>query len=343
MLDSYNIIYKNYVGHNGREFLFSCPFPDHEDLSPSFSICEKTGVYHCFVCGGGDFIKFIKILEDLKSTKDSFKFIRNKLGLSDNPKASFDYIKNTLNNFKKPKEEEIERVQLKEVELPECESAIKHLSIVKKRVSRKITQKWNMKYCVDGKFNGRLIIPIYFENKLITFAARDMLGRADKWERIKKKIREGKYSKEKIQRLTEKYEFKKILYPFAAPISRIFFNWDNAIKNTEYVIICEGVLDAIRLVEFGYNAIAALSCNINMYRINMLIKHFESIYIALDNDNKIKSKIKNPGQEAAKKIIEKKLKDVKVYNIVPPLGKDPDKCTKKEFDLSFLKSTSYKN
>ena len=162
-----------------------------------------------------------------------------------------------------------------------------------------------------------------------------MLGRAEKWNDIKKQAIKDGISRKEMIKLTEEKECKKILLPFGAPITRIFFNWDNAIKHRE-VILCEGVFDAIKVCNYGYNSIAILSCHLNDYRAGLLIENFDTIYIALDNDDKINSKGKkiNPGQDAAKKIMEK-LQDSDVYNILLPFGKDPDECSKEEFDKCY--------
>ena len=42
-----------------------CPF--HKDQSPSLSLSNDKGIFHCFGCGAsGDIITFVKLLEDLK-------------------------------------------------------------------------------------------------------------------------------------------------------------------------------------------------------------------------------------------------------------------------------------
>lgn len=346
VLESYNIFYKTYNSKNGLEYMFSCPFPDHDDSSPSFSICEKTGVYNCFICGGGDFFSFIKNIEGLKTIKDTIIFLKNKLGIVDDKQETFDYVKSTLESIKEIKEicSEDEEEEIKEIKLPKSIPAEKKLSIVKKRVNIRTIKKWKLRYSVDDrKYNGRLIVPIYFQGKLVSFIARDMLGRTEVWNKIKKQAKKDKISKKEMIKLTEEQECKKILLPFGAPISRVFFNWDNALKH-KTVILCEGVFDAIKVCNFGYNAIAILSCHLNDYRIGLLIENFDIIYIALDNDDKINKKGEkvNPGQKAAKKIM-KELVDCEVYNIVLPVGKDPDDCTEEEFTACFNQSKVNKN
>ena len=45
----------------GRIIRVNCPFPEHRDSTPSFTIYPETNTWFCFGgCGGGDSIKFIE-------------------------------------------------------------------------------------------------------------------------------------------------------------------------------------------------------------------------------------------------------------------------------------------
>jgi hypothetical protein len=231
--------------------------------------------------------------------------------------------------------------------LPNCFPADQYFDIVKKRVTIDDIKVWNMKYCVNDRvFHDRLIIPVYLENKLVTFAARDMSGKAEIWSKVKNILKKNKLTKEQKKQFIDRYLYKKILYPFGTPLAKLFFNWDAAIKKKEEVVICEGIFDAIKIIKFGYNALALLTCHLNSYKAKKLLRTFDTIYIALDNDDKTRldgTKL-NPGQDAAKTMIKDFLSDIQLYNIVLPVGKDPDDCTKNEFDEAFKKSkTNYFN
>jgi len=202
-----------------------------------------------------------------------------------------------------------------------------------------------MRYCVDHKiYHDRLIIPVYMHNKLVTFAARDMSGKSETWSKVKTILKKKNLDKKEKQRIIDKYFYKKILYPAGTSLSKYFFNWDVAVKNPKEVFICEGIFDAIKISNFGYNSLALLSCHLNAFKTRYLVQNFEKIYIALDNDNKIDANgsLSNPGQEAAQKIMEQYLTDVQVYNIVLPEGKDPDDCSKEEFESSLNEAKSMK-
>jgi hypothetical protein len=344
VLDSYNIKRKISYGKFGKQYRCCCPLPGHDDSSPSFGIINSSGIYNCYVCGSGNFFKFIQKMEKLATIRESIAFIKKMLNIIDEvedpDKLQFDKIKTSFDEIECEIDikENSEPPILQEIELPESDPAEKHFEIVKKRVSIEVAKKYKLRYCVSdtkykGKCDGRLIIPVYFENKLVTFGGRDMTGKADAWTKMKDEAKIRNASKNEIERLREKYEFKKIIYPWKAPLSWIFYNWDDAIKFREYVMICEGILDCIRILEFGFNAVAILSCHLNDYKARLLMKHFDTIYIVLDNDRKVKKdgSISNPGQEAAKKILEKFI-DFDVYNVVLPVGKDPDKCSIDEFE-----------
>jgi len=330
VLDGYGIDYKEYQGNNGTEFMIGCPFPDHEDKHPSFSINKDTGQYRCYVCGDGNFFGFVKVVEGIKTTKEVVSTIKERLGYEE-PKdeaEGFDKIKNIMDSFEPPVEKKEKKRDIKDLEeviLPSDTSAEEYLEIANRRVSLESINRWDIKYCEEHrKFGGRLIVPIDFMGKRVSFVARDMHKRAEAWKEMLKKAEEDGMEGDELKSFIDENEFKKVLYPFGAPIGQIFFNWDEAIKHEE-VTLCEGVFDAIALVNCGYNAIALLGVHLSPYRASLLMKNFDRIFIALDNDIKIRKsdgKKFNPGQDAAEKIM-RSLED------------DPDECDEEELSEAY--------
>jgi len=50
----------------GTNFVGLCPYPDHSEKTPSFSVSPEKSFYHCFGCGvGGDAIKLVMELKSL--------------------------------------------------------------------------------------------------------------------------------------------------------------------------------------------------------------------------------------------------------------------------------------
>src|SRR5207249_9296415 len=67
----------------GKEYVVLCPF--HPDKSPSFSVNEEKGVFHCFACGeSGDVFDFVMRLDGCP-----FSEAAKSLGVStDKPKQT---------------------------------------------------------------------------------------------------------------------------------------------------------------------------------------------------------------------------------------------------------------
>lgn len=66
--------------HNGREFSGLCPF--HKEKTPSFTVSDEKGFYHCFGCGEhGDIIKFMTTAEGMPF-KDAIETLANIAGLA---------------------------------------------------------------------------------------------------------------------------------------------------------------------------------------------------------------------------------------------------------------------
>ena len=64
----------------GREFMGLCPF--HSEKSPSFSVNEQKGFYHCFGCGAhGDAIKFVCETEGL-NFREAVERLAGEVGLA---------------------------------------------------------------------------------------------------------------------------------------------------------------------------------------------------------------------------------------------------------------------
>ena len=63
----------------GGEFLGLCPF--HQENTPSFTVSDAKGFFHCFGCGAhGDPIKFIMDIDNLPYP-EAIKFLAEKAGM----------------------------------------------------------------------------------------------------------------------------------------------------------------------------------------------------------------------------------------------------------------------
>lgn len=64
----------------------------------------------------------------------------------------------------------------------------------------------------------------------------------------------------------------------------LIFGADKAIKNTDYVVVCEGVFDCLSLVQNEINSISTLRASFSENILNLLTL-WEHIFIAFDNDS----------------------------------------------------------
>ena len=66
---------------NGPRYMALCPFPDHNEKSPSFSISEDRQLYHCFGCGkGGNIFTFLETYQGL-SFPEGVEYLAERAGI----------------------------------------------------------------------------------------------------------------------------------------------------------------------------------------------------------------------------------------------------------------------
>ena len=109
---------------------------------------------------------------------------------------------------------------------------------------------YNIMYCYDGKFAGRIIVPTYWEGDVVTFVARDMYDSGA----------------------------PKYLVPEANDNGNFLFNYDNVSGGT--IIVTEGVFDAIAV---GDNAVATFGKSLSA-RQAMLLNVFAEVIFYWDVD-----------------------------------------------------------
>jgi len=343
----------------GDELRMCCILPGHKDNSPSASFNVKKGIYNCFVCGGKNFFTLVQELESLKSFKNSVEFVKKMIGYDSDETTQIDNLLDELKDIRNEEDIELEKLEYIEIDFVkhlEFENAFKYFSKVKKRVNKQMIDFWHLKYATSGYYKGRLIVPITVDNRVMSFAARDMTGKANRWLKLLKQAKKDRLTITEIAELKIKYECKKILYPpvidkdseivhkdniiYGTHVKFLLFNFDNAVgTNKDYVILVEGVFDCMRLFSWGFNAVALCGTKLSSYNRSLLLRHFDKIFVALDNDA---DKTKNAGQVAAQSIIDSLKAEVDVYNIVLPSNKDPDECTLEQFTHCFNESMNEK-
>lgn len=248
-----SLLGKGYRTSRGN-YSFKCPFCNHHKnkLEINSITNEKNeNPWHCWVCEAKG-----------KTIKSLFKQIKAPL----NKISELDIIiiptkdKNNnhinQNNIIKLPEENIilhNLQNLSKLTQIEAKHAIKFLN--KRGIKNEDILKYNIGFCKEGKYEGRIIIPSYDKNgNLNYFVARDY---------------------------TEK-QFQKYKNP---PIDvKSIIGWELYINWNAPLILCEGIFDALTIKR---NVIPLLGKVIHNKLMEKIVESsVNRIYIALDNDAK---------------------------------------------------------
>ncbi len=281
----------------GANYIGICPF--HEDTKPSLVVSPEKQLVNCFVCQekAMNIFTFIKKMDSI-----SFMQALEKLEKKDIDVFSDENGENYAIDRMKDKMNKLagENTQLDIVSLPDdsvlMNSIEKCPQYLLDRINFETVCKFNLM-----KTSDRIIIPICENSMCKGWIGRDYIGGDLKY-------------------------FK----PANWRVGNYIFNLDN-IDPTKKVIVVEGPFDAMSLVEKGYtNTISILGTIMSSVKIKKLIhKEIKELIMCLDTDKN------GSGQKATKKIITA-IKDIfKVYVATPPVGKDPDVCSKEELSKMF--------
>ena len=314
----------------GTNFLGLCPF--HHEKTPSFSVSQEGGYYHCFGCKkSGDLFNFIMEIEkkDFSEVRDE---LAKQLGIEIPKKEDFResakndhfavmetakkwYIDN-LNKLQNRKAKDYLLARgffastLEIFELGFAHDARNQLSdfMTKQKISPEqiiacgLAVKDEQGKLVD-RFKSRVIFPIYNEKKqLVGFGGRLIEPGNPKYLNSPE---------------TEFFKKKEILY-----------NLDKAkdsIRKTGQAYVVEGYVDVISLAQSGFNnAVATLGTALTTGHLEKLWKYTANPTICLDGDEAGRAAI----FRSAHMIIEHIAEGKSVDFVMLPGGMDPDEILK---------------
>lgn len=175
---------------------------------------------------------------------------------------------------------------------------------------RELISKYKLRTCYRfGKYSYRIIIPIFKDNKLVSWTSRDITNNA-----------ESKYMSATVEESIAKPQ-------------DLIFNFDS-VKPGEDAFLVEGPFDVFR---FGDNSFAFLGLKINANRLRQIaLKRIRNLYIFYDNDlpGKNASKyVANTIAPLVKNIHILKFKDI--HSQLDPAQLSPEVVTKLKIDLDF--------
>jgi len=315
----------------GREYQGLCPF--HNEKTPSFTVNEAKGFYHCFGCGAhGDIVKFEMEANGLPFM-DAVQKLAHQAGLTvpefsakdkaeqANQKSFYDIMEQACLYFEK------------ELKMPSGAEGLKYF-IQKRSLTKEIIQKFRLGYAPNNNGLMAHLKSLGISEKdlnelgLMTipddtsrrphdfFRNRVMIPIANKQGKI---IAFG-------GRVMEKIEPKYLNSP-ETPIfnkRRNLYNLDKAREiayKEKKLIICEGYMDVIALDKYGFGyAVAPLGTALTEEQIAEAWKVCPEPILCLDGDA--------PGIKAAMRAVDRVLPILKagfsLKFLFLPENMDPD-------------------
>jgi DNA primase len=324
----------------GREFKACCPF--HNEKTPSFTINDEKGFYHCFGCSAhGDAIRWMTDQRGL-SFMDAIRELAAEAGMDvpapdpqaaervekantlyDVMTAAQDWFVDELNGLEGAQARAylenrgFTRKTIEEFGLGFAPDSRAKLKRALSRFEVPMLVEAGLLIAVDDKepydrFRGRLMIPIRDpRGRVIAFGGR-ILGEGDS---STGSAQAAKYLNSPDTPLFDK--------------GRTLYNLDKcspASRQTGRVIVVEGYMDVIAIAQAGFNdTVAPLGTALTEQQIQMLWRMTEKPLLCFDGDA--------AGQKAALRAALRALPLLKpghsLQFVTMPQGQDPDDLIKK--------------
>lgn len=318
-----------HLEQKGRRFWACCPF--HNEKTPSFSINNDDGIYHCFGCKeSGDVIKFVEKMENVDFL-DAIKILAEKAGMqvpelqnSDQKKQNQKLKERVLSALDYAYKHYVENLYSKE-----AKKAQDYIKL--RKFTRRELEEFKIGYSKDwtdivdylkGKgfseyemlqagicakkgnrifdvLAGRLVFPIFNAfNECIGFSAR-MLEKTDF---------------AKYKNTAETIVFQKGKVVFGISILKSLKQQQLLDK----IILVEGQMDVIAMHKGGFKqAVACMGTALTKDHVSELKRYSDNIYICFDGDG--------AGVKATLRAIDMfRNENVNLKIVALPEGKDPD-------------------
>lgn len=252
-----------------------CPFPGCSDRSNHCGICLENPVVSCFICGTtGNYLSFLAA--HLNSWAKAIEIIQ----------------KFTPRELKKPFQKQTYSRAI-HVELPK-EATKNPTKYQKEYIKSRGYKLKDLEILYDFYYNGpigkwanRIIIPIYYNNRLVTFSSIDIAE--------KSKLRYKHLSKEESI-----IHCKELLYGI------------DSIKNFDIIMVVEGFFDKARI---GKNCVSTMGTLITPEQFKLLTR-FKKVITVFDGDD--------AGYKNSIKIANDLSVFTNVERVILPEGTDPD-------------------
>lgn len=272
----------------GKDFLGLCPF--HNEKSPSFTVNDQKGFYHCFGCGAhGDIFSFLTDYEKM-SFHEAVEFTAAQAGvtlaplnpreqkamaerdvmfklLSDTAALYQDTLKNAQGKtyYDYLKQRGITEASIDQFKLGAAVKGRLTHFLSANSVSVDLAEKAGVvaRYdtTVKEKFFDRLMFPILDEKqRVVGFGGRTLNNDV-----------QPKYLNSSENALFHK--------------GSLLYGLHLIDHKTSSTILVEGYLDVIAMVQAGYkNVFAPMGTALTQEQAHKILKHFNKIYVCFDGD-----------------------------------------------------------
>ena len=332
----------------GKEFVGLSPFANEK--TPSFTVNDEKGFYHCFSSGEhGGIFDFLTKVEKL-TFGDAVRRLASKAGMTE-----YKFSKTDVETEKKVKRSE----KIFQLFFNYCyknifteENKI-HLDYLLNRSLKKFTiEAFQIGFCDDGNRASNHFLKLGYQEKELIETGLFYLHEQRKVliPRFKNRIifpiknLFGEFigcgGRTVLSSVPAKYINSPETIFFKKGSNLYNFNLAKSEnKNTDYLLIVEGYMDVVSLYNHGIqNVCASLGTAITDNQINLAWRNFKNIIICFDGDRS--------GFAAAYRAAEKLLKISKpnhtVSFMIMPQGLDPDDYVNKFGKDGFTKLTNKK-
>lgn len=283
--------------HTGRDHVGLCPFPDHKEKTPSFSVSENKQVYYCFGCKkSGNIINFLMDYNGM-SFPESVEYLANRASIALPEEKSFKdqkksdkpaYLKINLlagayfkNELSKLKDDHPAKVYLKNrgltSEIMETfkigfshegwDNLVKYFG--SKNAPMNLAQSLGLVKQKPYKkeyydiFRNRIMFPILSpKGEVLGFGARTIANENPKYLNSPE---------------SEVFHKGKVLYGLNEAAKHI--------RIEDSVIVVEGYMDLITLYQYGFkNVVASLGTALTVDHAKLLKRSTKNIIVMFDSD-----------------------------------------------------------
>ena len=264
-----SVLPKDGIEAKGPELIFYCPFCNH--YKRKLQVNVDTQQWHCWVCD----VKGRSLFVLLKKLKVSNRVLDELSQIYETYRGTYSSERHAQIG-RLPKE--FQSLIGRDEKISSIVYTHARAYLRKRRVNEEDIIRYNIGYCVDGEYGGRIVVPSYDSNANLNY----FVGRS---------IYPGKL----------KYKNPPVSKDIV--VFELYVNWKMPI------VLCEGVFDAIAIKR---NAIPLLGKTVSNSLLNkIIVNKVPSVILALDTDAldtsvKISQKLMQYGIAVSKVTLEDK-------------------------------------